>query len=201
MATRKRQAAGAVTAKQLDRMLAEIRRAGTLKRIPRMGWQMRGVIPCESVADHSFRVIYIAMLLADALVAAGEQVDATRIIRMAIVHELPESLLTDLAKDPVDLLGKRAKFTAEDIAVRRITEGLVGGGGYYALWREFEEMGSLEAKAVRMADRLDMMVQACDYEAVGWRNLDDFWKNTANCADYGVPLFAALWRRFRAVMK
>ncbi len=186
-----------ISDRQLDRILEEISRAGTLKRIPRMGWQMRGIIPCESVADHSFRVIYIAMLLADALKAAGATIDANHAIRLAIVHELPETLLTDLAKDPVDLLGKEAKFGAESIAIERITAGLPDGESYRAQWLEFEEMTSLEAKVVRMADRLDMMVQAVDYGRVGWKNLDDFWNNDKNFSDYGVPLFAGVWRRLR----
>lgn len=186
-----------IGARQLERMLAEISRAGTLKRIPRMGWRMRGIIPCESVADHSFRVVYIAMLLADALAATGVKVDASRAIRLAIVHELPEALLTDLAKDPVDLLGKKAKFAAEAAAMERITAGLAAGAAYRAQWHEFEEEKTLEAKIVRMADRLDMMVQARDYGKVGWGNLDDFWNNANNFSDLGVPLFAAVWRHFR----
>ena len=39
--------------------------AHRLKRTPRTGWVMRGVPDAESVADHSYGVAFIALLLAE----------------------------------------------------------------------------------------------------------------------------------------
>ncbi|MBN1317409.1 MAG: HD domain-containing protein, partial [Anaerolineales bacterium] len=37
--------------------------AGRLKNLPRTGWRLVGIKDCESVADHTYRVILISMLL------------------------------------------------------------------------------------------------------------------------------------------
>ena len=41
--------------------------ANRLKVIPRVGWQMRGVFHPESVAEHTFCVAFLAMILADSI--------------------------------------------------------------------------------------------------------------------------------------
>jgi putative hydrolase of HD superfamily len=41
--------------------------AHRLKRIPRTGWVMHGVASAESVADHSFGVAFISLILAEML--------------------------------------------------------------------------------------------------------------------------------------
>lgn len=182
-------------------LLAAIHQAGKLKRIPRMGWRIRGIIPCESVADHAFRVVYIAMLLGDALAAAGKKVNSEKLLRIAILHEIPEALLTDLAKDPCDLLGRAAKHAAESKAMVRLTAGLAREAEYYQLWMEFEKHTSLEGIVVRVADRLEMIAQVAEYEATGRRGLDDFWNNPANFDDFGIPLFKRLWRELKRARK
>ncbi len=47
-----------------DGLIDFIAEAGKLKRIPRTGWVESGVPDPESVADHSFRVALIALVLA-----------------------------------------------------------------------------------------------------------------------------------------
>jgi putative hydrolase of HD superfamily len=54
------------------------------------------------------------------------------------------------------------------------------GDRYVALWQSFEDASTIEAKIVRIADKLEMMIQAFEYENVGYRCLDDFWGNIAN---------------------
>jgi len=46
---------------------------------------------------------------------------------------------------------------------------------YLALFREYEDELSLEGKLVKFVDRLEMVVQAFEYERIGIRNLDEFW--------------------------
>jgi len=181
----------------VKKIIQEIIRSGKLKRLPRMGWRLRGVIPCESVADHSFRVCLITMLLGDALHNERVELDRERLLRIAILHELAEAMLTDLAKEPVELLGKKAKHSAENKAMQTITAGLPDGKEYRSLWLEFEENSTLEGKIVRVADRLDMMVQALEYGQAGWRNLDDFWNNQNNFEDFGIPLIKDIWRELK----
>ena len=40
---------------------------GILKRLPRTGWLLNGVVPCESVADHTAGVALLTLALAGAI--------------------------------------------------------------------------------------------------------------------------------------
>ena len=64
--------------------------------LPRTGWLLRGVRPCESIADHSYGVAVTVMLLCDALRAAGVEVDGERALRLALVHDVPEAKTGDI---------------------------------------------------------------------------------------------------------
>ena len=74
-------------------LLTELNR---LKAVPRIGWLLRGVRDVESVADHSYGVALIAMILADRAKARGMAVDVERVLRMALLHDLTEARTGDL---------------------------------------------------------------------------------------------------------
>ena len=55
--------------------------------------------------------------------------------------------------------------------------GLPLFAGWREIWDEFEAQETPEAKLVRDADRLDLLVQALAYErAAGSRELGEFWE-------------------------
>ena len=65
-----------------------------LKTIPRSGWQKKlGIKRPESVADHAFGVAAIAMILSD-----SKRLDSAKVLKMAILHDLAESLTGDLTR-------------------------------------------------------------------------------------------------------
>lgn len=143
---------------------------GRLKRTPRSGWMVRGIPNPESVAEHVFRTAIIAMVLSDEL-----GLDTERVLRMALLHDLAESMILDLDKVSSSYLGE-AKRIAEDRAVEDLLSGL--DDRYLELWRELREGRSMEAKLVRLADALEMVIQALEYEEIGFsrRILDEFWQ-------------------------
>ena len=69
-----------------DRIIDTVLALDPLADLPRTGWLLRGVRPCESIADHSFGVALVSMLLTDALREAGQQVDGERVLRMSPVR-------------------------------------------------------------------------------------------------------------------
>ncbi len=152
-----------------------------LKRLPRTGWLLNGVLPCESVADHSCAVALLAIALAEAVNAewAAEgleyPLDIGRVVTIAVVHDLAESLLTDLPKRSTDLLGKAVKHRAEATALAAVLEGVAHGERYARLWEEYNSAASPEARLVRDADKLEMVHQALVYERAGHRTLEEFW--------------------------
>lgn len=162
-------------------ILAYLRRLGRLKNTPRSGWRLRGIKDAESVADHAYRVTHIVMLLADSLVAQGVALDAARALRMAQIHEIGEAVIGDIPQSADSPLSAHLKQSAERAAVEKLTGPLGGvGAEYRRLWEEFEAAQTVEARLVRAADKLEMLVQAREYEQVGFRCLDEFWAHAAN---------------------
>ncbi len=145
---------------------------GAMKNLPRAGWRLAGIKDCESVADHAFRVALLALVLGDLV----EGVDREKLLRMALLHELPESIVTDLPLRAVMLLGRDTKHRAErDAWSLMLPPGQIRQE-WRALWDEFEAGQTPEARLVKAADKLEMLLQAYEYERVGYRNLDDFWE-------------------------
>ncbi len=147
---------------------------GRLKTTPRLGWLQRGVPRAESVADHSHGVALAALLLCD---AAGEGLDRGQVLAMAVLHDLPEAVTGDLSLGASRLLPDGAKPRLEAAAMDELGAGLPLFAGWREIWDEFEAQETPEAKLVRDADRLDLLVQALAYErAAGSRELDEFWE-------------------------
>jgi putative hydrolase of HD superfamily len=144
----------------LSALLTILEHACVLKRLPRAGWLLNGVVPCESIADHTTGVALLTLALADALntdwQAHGLErpLDTGRALRLAVLHDLAESRVTDLPKRSTLLLGTDTKRRAEE----DINEA------------------SPEARVVHDADTLEMVHQALLYERAGHRTLDEFWQ-------------------------
>jgi putative hydrolase of HD superfamily len=153
-----------------------------LKRLPRTGWLLNGVTPCESVADHSLAVALLAIALAETInedwAAEGlvRPLDVGQIVTIAVVHDLAEGLLTDLPKRSTELLGKAAKHAAEARAMAAILGAVANGDKYSRLWEDYNSAASPEARLVRDADKLEMVHQALVYERAGHRTLQEFWE-------------------------
>jgi putative hydrolase of HD superfamily len=172
-----------VTARDI---LAYCRSLGRLKNTQRAGWRLRGIKDCESVADHAYRATHLVMVLADALAAQGLSIDAARALRMAQVHEIGEAILGDIPQTADTPLPPAVKHDAEAAAVARLTSPLGAvGAEYRRLWEEFEAGETIEARLVRAADKLEMLLQAQEYETVGYRCLDEFWSGAATRRHFG----------------
>ena len=146
--------------------------AGNLKKLPRTGWLLRGVSNPESIADHSYRVALITLFLADELKARGVEIDVERALKIAVLHDLAEARVTDI---PLTAQYYLDKGRAEKKAAMELFVKTSNPKEYFRLWREYEEGLSLEGRLVKFADKLEMLVQALEYEKAGFRDLDEFW--------------------------
>src|SRR5208337_218010 len=162
---------------------------GRIKMIPRSGWISHGVSlqDVESVADHSFSTTVLAMLLADLEVANGRKVNIERVLRLALLHDLPEALTFDISKSYLEYLGMRGeaiKSELEQAAWKHLIKGIEKGAirkRYTQLQLEFNAEQSIESMIVHAADRLDLLLQIVEYRRRGFPKaiLADLWKSTS----------------------
>lgn len=153
-------------------MLELLLSAGNLKKLPRTGWLLRGIPNPESVADHSYRVSLITLILADSLRDRGFEIDVEKALKISILHDLGEGKITDL---PLEAQRYVDKKKAEKKAMMELLLGLNRGLEYYRLFEEYAEESSIEGKLVKFADKLEMLIQAREYEKSGFGGLDEFW--------------------------
>jgi putative hydrolase of HD superfamily len=162
-------------------MLSTLIELQRLKSLERTGWMLRGIAQgAESVADHSYGVAVAAMLLADALIERGVDVDMERVLRVALLHDWAEARVGDLPRTATNYFGAEARKRAERAAFEEMV-GAVGAEGitekYCALHEDYEERASLEARIVKAADVIDLLVQTLAFERAGVRGLDEFWED------------------------
>jgi putative hydrolase of HD superfamily len=166
---------------QIVSVLIELQR---LKRLDRTGWVLRGFANgTESVASHSFGVSVTAMLLADELLAQGVAVNVEKVLRIALLHDWAEARVGDMPRTATLYFGSEARKQAETAAFSDLTEPLDQDGQtavYSSLYHEYEERSTLEARLVKAADVIDLLVQALALERAGGRGLDEFWAVAEN---------------------
>jgi len=129
---------------------------GDLKKLDRTGWVKCGIQNPESVADHSFRTAIMALVLAD---KAG--VDQNKAVKMALIHDLAESIVGDLT--PSDEVSPEEKHQLEVDAFRKLCADIDNGDALLGLFQEFEDGKTPEAQFVKRLDKLEMMFQAHEY--------------------------------------
>jgi putative hydrolase of HD superfamily len=163
-------------------LLIELQR---LKRLDRTGWTLRGLPNgTESVAAHSFGVSVTAMVLADRLRAEGIAVDTEKVLRISLIHDWAETRVGDMPRTATEFFGADIRKRAEKAAFKQIVEGVeLPEAIYQKLHDDYEERRSLEAKLVKAADVIDLLVEALALERAGARGLGEFWEVTAN-ADF-----------------
>jgi putative hydrolase of HD superfamily len=159
--------------------LIEIQR---LKSLERTGWMLRGLSPgMESVAAHSYGVAVAAMMLADEARARGLEVDVERLLRVALMHDWAEARLGDMPRTGSVYFSADERRRAERAAFDDIARGLGASfeAKYSELHEDYEQRQSLEARLVKAADIIDLLVQVLAFERAGVRGLDEFWEGVA----------------------
>jgi putative hydrolases of HD superfamily len=136
-----------------------------LKSLKRKGWLMHGITDAESVADHSYSVSVLVMAMAKKL-----RLDEKRCMEIALIHDLAESLTTDITPHDSNYKDKKE---LEDRAVEKICGAT--GYSFMDLWKEYSEHKTDESRLVHDMDLIDMAAQALAYENKTGRNLEEFF--------------------------
>jgi putative hydrolase of HD superfamily len=136
----------------------------TLSELPRTGYLLYGVADPEKVSSHGYQVAVFALLLGGLV----EGLDVGKAIRMALLHDLPEALTTDLpwiAKRFIDKDQAEIKATAE------LFESLPDLAD---LANEYLRNESIEARFVHDCDRLQLMTRVQRYKRMNRGDMEKF---------------------------
>ena len=145
--------------------------ASELKKIKRTGWIQRGIPNPESVADHSFRLALMALVLGKKL-----GMDVEKAVKMALVHDLPEAITGDISRDNIDeydsiagikpSVSDKKKIANEAKALKQIVKLLdkKSRQEIVSLYMEFEERKTKTARLLKELDNLECLLQALEYK-------------------------------------
>jgi putative hydrolase of HD superfamily len=147
----------------LNNLIKFLEITGILKQTERTGWVQVGVYQPESVADHTFRTAFLCMLYADM-----EALDPLKLLRMALIHDLPEAVIGDLTPSQKTAETKEKEETAISQILSLLPK--IQRENYLAVWNEYQEGKTREAKAVRQLEKIEMAMQAKEYEKFGSAN-------------------------------
>lgn len=170
-----------------------------LKQTKRTGWLDRGIPhnETESVADHSFMTALMAWIIA----LDDPDLDADRVLKLAVIHDIAEAIVGDMPPytpqdipDRSDIEALRSFFsvrhlrTPENKASKKRAEaeaatrlfGLMpdtASAEISALWNEYEQRSTPEARFVKDIDNLEAFLQSRAYlrdhpDAPVWGFLD-----------------------------
>lgn len=141
----------------MKRYVELFRKIGILKRTEREGWKRIGIDDPESVADHSFRAAFMALILAEEF-----ELDGFKLVKLLLIHDIAESEIGDIT--PQDSISKREKFDNEKKVIQEMSGFFENDLNLLDIWKEFETGESREAKIARDIDRLERIFQALEYE-------------------------------------
>lgn len=150
-----------------------------MKSLERTGWMLRGLGACaESVAAHSYGVAVVSMLLADEIIARGVSVDVEKLLRIALMHDWAEARVGDMPRTATEYFGAEARRGAERVAFDDMVRecGERHARMYSGLHEDYERRASFEARLVKAADVIDLLIQTLAFERAGARGLDEFWE-------------------------
>jgi putative hydrolase of HD superfamily len=110
----------------------------------------------------------MAMLALFAPSSLTSRVDIARVTKMCLFHDVAEMFVGDIT--PMDQVSKPEKNRRETTTIsflsREVMANVSGAGAhdFEAIWNEFEEGKTDEAKFAQDLDKLELLLQAVEYE-------------------------------------
>jgi putative hydrolase of HD superfamily len=138
---------------------------GSIRLIKRSESRFSGAFDAD-LADHHFRVFWIAMAIA----GNEKNADTGKIAEMALVHDIAESRTGD-----ADYLSQQYVERNERLGIQDMLAETSLEKEFLDLWEEYEACETLEAKIVKDADTLDVDFELAEQAARGNR-LPKLWE-------------------------
>ena len=154
------------TTSQPNRDIDFLFEMGNIRLIDRT-WRRFHTTSFANLADHHFRVFWIAMIIA----AHEKSVDTGKIAKLALLHDITESRTGD-----VDYLSRQYVQRNEELAAQDMLAGTSIEKEFYELWEEYETRTTLESRIVKDADNLDVDFELAEQASSG-SPLQEEWKS------------------------
>jgi len=137
----------------LEQRLSFLRAAEQLKNTLRSGFTSQG--RPESSAEHTWRLCLLAMVLEDQL----RDLDFAKLLKICVIHDLGEAISGDIPA--VDQAHRPNKNQQERRDFQQLLQPLNATlqADFLALWDEYDQAQSLEAKAAKALDKLETVLQ------------------------------------------
>ncbi|KAL9110687.1 MAG: hypothetical protein Q9227_004864 [Pyrenula ochraceoflavens] len=137
-----------------------------LKTEKREGWRRFDINHGESIADHMYRMSIITMLAPPSLTS---RVNIPRCTKMALIHDMAESLVGDIT--PPENIPKTEKNRREAETMDYLCGTLLGnvygglpGKEMREVWQEYEDSNTEESLFVHDVDKIELLLQMVEYE-------------------------------------
>ena len=135
-----------------ERLFEILAVAERLKCNTRHSWTSTG--RRESVAEHSWRLALMALLVADEF----PDVNCGRVVRMCLVHDLGEAFTGD-----IPAFEKRRQDETHEAALR---------AEWRSLYAEMEALATPEARLYKALDKLEAVIQHNEADIATWLPLE-----------------------------
>ncbi|CAK5267503.1 unnamed protein product, partial [Mycena citricolor] len=142
-----------------------------LKTQKRTGWVDHDIPNPESISDHMYRMAMLAMCTSD------QTLDVAKCVMLCLVHDLAEAHVGDIAPREGFTSEEKRRLEAEamDNIVHEMLHDSPAALKIRALWEEYEERQTPEAKFVKDLDRFEMACQgSCFFPVVDVRVSDAY---------------------------
>jgi len=141
------------TQERLSQILTFLQAAESLKSTLRSGHTSSG--RPESVADHTWRLCLLVLVLAPEF----PEVDAHRLMKICLIHDLGEALQGDIPAPLQDPNVDKSQSEREDLLELLSPLPELQRGEILELWEEYEQAATPEAKLAKAFDKLETLLQ------------------------------------------
>lgn len=134
---------------------------GHLKHLSRAGWLFLGISQPETVAEHSFRVGVVGVML-----AAMDGADVGRTAVLCLLHDAHETRIGD-----VPSVGRAyISMAAPEAVTAHQTSAMPAGIAKVVqeLTAEYEATETTESRLAHDADKIETLLQAMEYQSQGY---------------------------------
>ncbi len=138
---------------ELNGRLAFIQEAEKLKNTLRSGHTSTG--RPESTAEHSWRLCLLVMTLQDLL----GPLDFERVLKLCVIHDLGEALHGDVPAIQQQASAPKAEQERQDFVQLLTPLPVTLQDEFLALWEEYEEAQTREARMVKALDKIETIIQ------------------------------------------